>query len=114
MPRSVSVCAAFSRASASLLRATRLTMLELWEARHETATLSSTVRPLMRCTAWNVRLIPWWKRSCGGRLVMSSPSSRTWPRDGGHAAADDVEQGGFPRAVRAAEAEEAARRGATA
>ncbi len=59
MPRSASVRAACARAASSRLRPILVTIDELCEARQATATLSSTVRPLMRCTAWKVRLTPW-------------------------------------------------------
>ena len=57
-------------------------MLDRCEARHDTATLSSTVRPAIRCTAWKVRLTPRWKRCCGSRPVTSVPPSSTRPADG--------------------------------
>jgi hypothetical protein len=59
MPRSDSALAAFSLASSSRLREIRVTIDEVCEARQATATLSSTVRPLIRWTAWKVRLTPW-------------------------------------------------------
>src|SRR6202161_1167115 len=57
-------------------------MLARCEVRQATATLSSTLRPRIRCTVWKVRLIPSPKRCCGGSLVTSAPSSSTRPRDG--------------------------------
>ena len=59
MPRSASVRAAFSLAASRRLRPILVTIDEVCDARQATATLSSTVRPLIRWTAWKVRLMPW-------------------------------------------------------
>ena len=58
MPRSARVRAAFARAASSRLRPILVTIDAVCEARQATATLSSTVRPLIRWTAWKVRLMP--------------------------------------------------------
>ncbi len=59
MPRSASALDACALASSSRLRAILVVIDDLCEARQATATLSSTVRPLIRWTDWKVRLMPW-------------------------------------------------------
>ncbi len=58
MPRSASALAACARAWSSRLRAILVVIDDWFEVRQATATLSSTVRPLIRWTDWKVRLMP--------------------------------------------------------